>query len=116
MVPNSELEKKAIAMGYKAPQKLEDFIREETEQHYRHPWFTDEVENLISMLQITSYFVDHKARLLLEEPSGKNMIIKLASMAYRPLARLRFAKGYAGFLFEEPLFNIARKLTSGSSV
>jgi radical SAM superfamily enzyme YgiQ (UPF0313 family) len=116
VVPNSELEKKAIAMGYQAPQKLEDFIREETEQHYRHPWFTDEVESLISMLQITSYFVDHKARLLLAEPSAKNMILKFASLAYRPLARLRFEKGYAGFLFEEPLFNMARKLTSGSSV
>jgi radical SAM superfamily enzyme YgiQ (UPF0313 family) len=116
VVPGSELEKKAIEMGYQTPQTLEEFINEETEQKYRHPWFDDEIENLIRMLQITSYFVDHKAEILLKSKSAKNIIIRLASLAYRPMARYRFATGFSKFLLEEPFFELGQKLNSQKSL
>jgi len=65
---------------------------------------------MIRMLQVTSYFVDNKAELLLQSGSLKDALIRCASKLYRPLARFRFKSGWSAFLVEGALFFMAQKL------
>lgn len=110
VVPGSVLGEKASEMGYTAPQNLEEWIKAEIEQDVSSPWLSDEVKQLIRMLQVTAYFVDDKAGLLLNTGSVKDFVIKLASAVYRPLARFRFKSGFSRFLIEADLFFLAQKL------
>lgn len=109
-IPGTDLAKVAVKQGYKTPQTLHDWIKEETEQECSAPWISKEMRELISMLQVTSYFVDDKASLLIETNSLKDRIIKFLSRMYRPLARFRFKSGCTSFLFESTAFNLAQKL------
>lgn len=110
VVPGSVLGERAAEMGYTAPRNLEEWIKAEIEQDVSAPWLSDDVKGLIRMLQVTAYFVDDKAGLLLNTGSFKDRIIKLASAMYRPLARFRFKSGFSRFLVEADLFFLAQKL------
>lgn len=110
VVPGSVLGEKAKEMGYRAPASLDEWIQAEIEQNISAPWLSDEVCQIIKMLQVVSYFVDEKASLLLRTGSFKDRLIKFASKLYQPLARFRFKSGYSGFLIEAELFFLAQKL------
>ena len=110
VVPGAELEKLAIRNGYTPPESIEDWINEETELKKSSPWFTPQMEKQIRMLQVTSYFVDKKADLLMNQKSIKSYLVRLFSALYRPFALFRFKSGWSGFFIEEHLFTFAQKL------
>jgi hypothetical protein len=56
------------------------------------------------MAQVTSYFVDHKADMILEDRTLRNRMIALVSALYRPIARLRFGRGLTAALMEYPVY------------
>jgi len=110
VVPGSVLGDKAAEMGYTAPRNLDEWIMAEIEQDVSAPWLSDKVKGLIRMLQVTAYFVDDKAGLLLNTGSFKDWLIKFASALYRPLARFRFKSGFSRCLIEADLFFLAQNL------
>ncbi|HPZ07296.1 MAG TPA: radical SAM protein, partial [Candidatus Eremiobacteraeota bacterium] len=103
-LPGTDLFILAIQHGYKEPATLEEWIYEELEGDKSQVWYTSEIEKMIKMLQVTSYFIDNKQVLLLKKHSFKNMLIKLLFMLYRPVARFRFKYGITGALIEYPIF------------
>ncbi len=110
VVPGSVLGEKAIEMGYRPPASLDEWINSEIEQEVAAPWLSEAMKSAIRMLQVTSYFVDNKADLLLQSGSLKDALIRCASKLYRPLARFRFKSGWSAFLVEGALFFMAQKL------
>jgi anaerobic magnesium-protoporphyrin IX monomethyl ester cyclase len=103
-IPESELYELSLKHGYKEPSSLEEWIDEELEGDKPQPWYTGELEEMIKMLQVTSYFIDNKPSLLLKEDSFKNMLIKFLFMLYKPFARYRFKYGITSALIEYPIF------------
>ncbi|HPW58137.1 MAG TPA: radical SAM protein [Candidatus Rifleibacterium sp.] len=110
VVPGSVLGEMAKTMGYKSPETLDEWINSEIEQDIASPWLSAELKQYIRMLQVTGYFVDNKASLLLKSGALKDTIIKFASKIYQPFARFRFKSGYSGMLFEAELFFLAQKM------
>ncbi len=110
VVPGSVLGEKAKTMGYKSPATLDEWVNSEIEQDVSAPWLSHELKQYIRMLQVTAYFVDDKAELLLNSGSFKDALIKLASKLYQPLAMFRFKSGWSGMLIESDLFFLAQKL------
>lgn len=110
VVPGSVLGEKAKTMGYKSPETLDEWINSEIEQDISAPWLSPELKQYIRMLQVTGYFVDNKAALLLKSGTFKDALIKFASKLYQPLARFRFKSGWSGMLFEAEMFFLAQKL------
>ena len=102
--PGTKLFEIAVACGYRRPTRLEDWIDEELESDRGQPWYTPAMDRLIRMAQVTSYFVDHKAAMILEDKTLRNRIIALVSMLYRPIARLRFGRGLTAALMEYPVY------------
>ncbi len=110
VVPGSVLGEKAKDYGFKAPENLQEWIDSEIEQEISSPWLTKEIKKLIRMLQVTSYFVDNKADLLLKSGSLQDTLIRFASRCYRPMAKFRFKSGFSGLLIEADLFFLAQKM------
>ncbi len=110
VVPGSVLGEKAREYGYRAPENLQEWISAEIEQNVSSPWISSEIRQLIRMLQVTAYFVDNKAALLLKSGSFKDFLIRMASSVYRPLAKFRFKSGFSALLVEAELFFLAQKL------
>jgi len=110
VVPGSVLGETAKTMGYKAPANLDEWIKAEIEQSISSPWLSADIKEQIEMLQVTAYFVDQKAALLLKTGSIKDRLIKFASKLYQPIARFRFKSGFSGLLIEAKLFFLAQKL------
>lgn len=110
VVPGSVLGEKAREYGYREPQNLDEWIKSELEQEVFSPWFSEEMKNHIKMLQVTSYFIDNKAQLLLHSGSVKDLIIKILSKIYQPIARFRVKSSWSGMLIEARLFFLAQKL------
>ncbi len=103
-LPGTELAKLAVRYGYAEPPHLKDWISEELESDKAQPWYTGGLEGIIRMLQVTSYFIDNKASLILEKKSLGNNLIKFFSRVYEPLARYRFEHGVSFGLVEYPLY------------
>jgi radical SAM superfamily enzyme YgiQ (UPF0313 family) len=100
----TELAQLAFAHGYKQPERLEDWIYPEIETDKPQPWYSKETHKMIKMLYITSFFIDGKSDLLLEKNTPKNLLIKLLSKLYKPIARIRFKYGITFCLFEHLLY------------
>ncbi len=110
VVPGSALGEMTRAMGFKSPETLDEWINSELEGSVSAPWLTPQILRHIQMLQVVAYFVDNKASLLLRTGSLKDLLIRIASMLYRPLARFRIKSGFSGLLLESELFLLAQKL------
>jgi len=103
-LPGTPMAAVAERHGYKTLATLEDWASEEAEGDKAEPWYTPRISRDIEMMQVTSYFIDHKAELLSTEKSWYYKIIRLLIALYRPFARFRFKSGSSGLLFEYPLF------------
>ena len=110
VIPGSVLGEKARKYGYKEPSNLDEWIKSELEQEVFSPWFSDEMKEYIKMLQVTSYFIDNKAGLLLKTKSLKDFIIKILSKIYQPIARFRIKSSWSSLLIEARIFFLAQKL------
>lgn len=109
VVPGSVLGEKAREYGYKEPTNLDEWIKSELEQEVFSPWFSEEMKQHIKMLQVTSYFIDNKAQLLLHSGSIKDLVIKVLSKIYQPLARFRVKSNWSSMLIEAKIFFLAQK-------
>lgn len=82
--------------GYRGPKTLDDWIQVDSfdvERKIVYPWYTKKHNNLIKLMQISSFVVDDK--LIKESAANKSKlfkILRLASRIYKPIAtfRLRF--------------------------
>ena len=110
VIPGSVLGEKAREYGYREPSNLDEWIKSELEQEVFSPWFSDEMKQYIKMLQVTSYFIDNKAQLLLKTKSLKDFVIKILSKLYQPLARFRVKASWSSLLIEAKVFFLAQKL------
>lgn len=110
VIPGSVLGEKAREYGYREPSNLDEWIKSELEQEVFSPWFSDEMKQYIKMLQVTSYFIDNKAQLLLKTKSLKDLVIKILSKLYQPLARFRVKASWSSLLIEAKVFFLAQKL------
>ena len=110
VIPGSVLGEEARKYGYREPSNLDEWIKSELEQEVFSPWFSEEMKQYIKMLQVTSYFIDNKAKLLLKTGSVKDFIIKLLSRIYQPLARFRVKSSWSSMLIEARIFFLAQKL------
>jgi len=100
----TEMAKLADEHGYRQPSRLEDWKYEEAEGSNAQPWYSKDIEQMIKMLQIVTYFIDNKPAVILKSNSLKNTAIKLISFFYKPLARFRFKNGFTKFLVEYSMY------------
>ena len=110
VIPGSVLGEKAREYGYREPSNLDEWIKSELEQEVFSPWFSEEMKQYIKMLQVTSYFIDNKAQLLLKTKSLKDFVIKIISKIYQPIARFRLKSSWSTILIEARVFFLAQKL------
>lgn len=103
-LPGTELFKLALEHGYKKPEKLEDWVDAEAEGSYRPPWYSDETNRTIQMMQVVSYFVDDKINKVDVGDTLKYRVARWAATLYAPIARLRLRHGISAFLWEWPVF------------
>jgi len=99
-IPGTELGDLAVRHGYRFPERLRDWAEIEVERGGADPWYTPRQTEQIRMLQLTSYFIDRKAELVLETDEWKTRVIRLLVALYRPIARFRFRYGIAAGLLE----------------
>ncbi len=103
-LPGTAMAAVAERHGYTPPGTLDGWASEEAEGDKVESWYTPRISRDIEMMQVTSYFIDHKAELLATEKSWYYGMIRLLIALYRPFARFRFKSGSSRLLFEYPLF------------
>jgi len=104
-LPGTKLYQLALDYGYARPRKLEDWAETEAEGNYRPPWYTDEQAKMIKMMQVTSYFIDHKIEKVDIGNSLRFKVVRVLAWLYSPLATLRFRYGITGLLIEYRIFH-----------
>jgi len=112
--PGSELFDRAIAMGLKRPERLEEWIRFDSgEADVYFDWYTPEYNHFIKMMQVTSYFVDSKITREIRGPGLFNRTIRLISRIYHPVAYWRLKHKCDRFLIEDKALALFRRLMRG---
>lgn len=82
--------------GFKAPRSLDEWIEmdsSDAKSKISHPWYTKKHDNLIKLMQITSFVIDDK--IIKESALNRSFgfkMLRLLSRVYKPIAffRLRF--------------------------
>lgn len=79
--------------GYKAPKTMDEWIEIDSSDAKRklvHPWYTPAHNNLIKLMQVSSFVVDDK---IVKESRGNNTplfrLLRFMSRAYKPVAMFR---------------------------
>ncbi len=94
--------------GYVAPKTLDEWIEMDSSDaadKIVHSWYTDEHNQLIKLMQITSFVVDDK--IIKETAANKTLLFRLLrtmSRAYKPIAFYRLRNNDTRFLFEYTLW------------
>lgn len=104
-LPETELYDLALKYGYSKPTRLEDWIEIEVEGDYRPPWYTEELADMINMMQVTSFFIDDKIFKVKTGDTIKFKILRLLAMLYTPIAKFRFRYGISSMLIEYKIFH-----------
>ncbi|WP_224959696.1 B12-binding domain-containing radical SAM protein [Geomonas subterranea] len=104
-LPGTELYALAVQSGYRKPQRLEDWVEIEAEGDYTPPWYSEQQEREIRMIQICSYFIDGKINKVDTGNTLKFRITRLLALFYAPFARLRVRHGISALLLESAAFN-----------
>ncbi|GFO65331.1 B12-binding domain-containing radical SAM protein [Geomonas paludis] len=104
-LPGTELYALAEQSGYRKPRRLEDWVEVEAEGDYTPPWYSEQQEREIRMIQICSYFIDGKINKVDTGNTLKFRITRLLALFYAPLARLRVRHGISALLLESAAFN-----------
>lgn len=97
--------------GYRAPKTLDEWIEidsSDAAEKIVHPWYTRDQDNLIKLLQVSSWVVDDK---LIKESVGNNSLffrlIRTMSRLYKPIAMFRLKHDYHDFMLEYELYRFA---------
>jgi len=99
--PGTTLFDLTLKHGLKAPQRLEEWISfDQSGFAHQSPWLTKWQKELLDMLYVTTLFIDNKIESLFVSRKLRYKILRLISILYRPLARLRL-KYHITFFFIE---------------
>lgn len=104
-LPGTVLYDLAVARGYQPPGSLEQWGEMEAEGDYAPPWYSSAYQDMINMIQVTSFFIDDK---IYKVDTGRTLLFTLARFCgkiYKPLALLRMRHGITALLFEYRLFH-----------
>jgi anaerobic magnesium-protoporphyrin IX monomethyl ester cyclase len=94
--------------GYQVPQTLDEWIQmdsTDSDEKITHSWYTKKHNQLIKLLQISSFVIDGK---MIKETVNNNTpgmrFIRFLARIYRPLAIMRMKYKFYGWLFEYELY------------
>lgn len=114
-IPGSKMLDMAKAeYGFEEPRTMDEWIAmdsSEFKDKIRHPWYSNRHNNLIKMLQVTSFVIDDK--LIKETKENKRLvfrIIRLLSSLYKPVAKFRLKHDLHQCFIEYDLWVLAMKL------
>lgn len=114
-IPGSKmLEMAKREYGFSEPRTIDDWIAmdsSEFKNKITHPWYTKEHNNLIKMLQVTSFVIDDK--IVKETKDNKRFAFRLMrffSKLYKPVARFRLKHNLHQAFVEYTLWVWAMKL------
>lgn len=103
--PGTALFNLTLKHGLKAPKSLKEWISfDQSGFAKQSPWLTASQKGLLDMLYFVTLFVDNKIESLFISRKLKYKILRLISVLYRPLARLRL-KYHITFFFVEGKVN-----------
>ncbi len=107
--PGGALYDLAIEHGYDPPTKAEHWKKLDQEVDVYQPWYTEEYNQCIKMLQVTSFAISNWERFLKGFSIWLYGFYKVAKVLYRPIAKFRLRRGWYGLLVEYKLFEMCQK-------
>lgn len=100
--------------GYKTPESIDDWIKidsSDVEKKICHPWYSRRHNNLIKLMQVTSFVIDDK---IIKESAGNTQplfrVLRTMSRIYRPMAMFRLKTNFHHFLVEYKAWQILAKI------
>lgn len=103
-LPGTELYAAALGHGYLPPQSQDRWGEVEVEGDFTPPWYTPQFAATVNMMQVAAYFIDKKFFSLSTGSRARDLLLRIASFIYRPLATLRYRYGITAFLIEHWLY------------
>ncbi|MBT4793028.1 MAG: B12-binding domain-containing radical SAM protein [Halobacteriovoraceae bacterium] len=96
------------------PRTVDDWIAMDSSDANKkivHPWYTKKHNNLIKVMQVTSFVLDKK---IIKETKNNKLpffrVIRFLARVYRPLALFRIKFNFNSFLFDYELFALSLRL------
>jgi len=103
-LPGTELYSAAVKYGYSPPKRQEEWGNVEVEGDFTPPWYTPQFAATVNMMQVAAYFIDRKFFTLSTGSRTKDLLLRIASFLYRPLAVFRYRYGITALLLEHWLY------------
>lgn len=103
-LPGTSLYAAAVQHGYSTPKLHEDWGNVEVEGDFTPPWYTPQFAATVNMMQVAAYFIDKKFFKLSTGSKAKDLLLRIASFLYHPLAILRYRYGITTLLIEHWLY------------
>lgn len=104
-LPGTELYASAVSHGYSPPQSQDSWGEVEVEGDFTPAWYTPQFAATVNMMQVAAYFIDRKFFTLSTGSSRKDLLLRAASLVYRPIAFLRYRYGITALLLEHWLYS-----------
>ncbi|GAB6037016.1 hypothetical protein JCM15519_15750 [Fundidesulfovibrio butyratiphilus] len=112
-LPGTELfDKVRSGWNFQPPKTLEEWGNVEVETGYDLPWVSPANMHFISMMLMSSYFIDNKINKM---ETGNTMfirVLKLLNALYGPIARFRLKHGIDRFLLERKAYDLVKGFMS----
>lgn len=103
-LPGTRLYPEAVAHGYVPPGSQDAWGNVEVEGDFIPPWYSPRFAATVNMMQVAAYFIDRKFFTLSTGSRIKDLLLRIASCLYRPLAMLRYRYGITALLIEHWLY------------
>ncbi len=103
-LPGTELYPAAVSRGYSPPGSQEEWGGMEVEGDFTPPWYTPQFAATVNMMQVAAYFIDRKFFTLSTGSRSKDLLLRIASYLYGPLATFRYRHGITALLIEHWLY------------
>ena len=117
-IPGTKLLEKAMEdyPNFIVPKTLDEWIEMDSSDAGKkiyHPWYTRRQNNLIMLLQLSSFVIDDK---IIRESEGNNtplfIILRMMARIYKPIAMFRLRFNVHQFMFEYKLWQLSIKMLS----
>jgi anaerobic magnesium-protoporphyrin IX monomethyl ester cyclase len=115
-LPGSVMTEQAIdEYGFVIPKNLEEWAEVDSydsEVEVVYPWYTEQIQKIIKLLQLTGVILDKKKFMLQAStlPSTLRGVAIFLGDIYRPFLQLRLKKNNTALLFEHFLMNLFVKM------
>ncbi len=104
--------------GYVPPKTIDEWIEidsSDAKEKIRFPWYTNRLNNLIKILQITSFVIGDK--LVNESGNNKSFyfrLLRLGAKIYKPVANFRLKRNFPHFPIEYAIWKTLLRFMSPS--